>query len=396
MPNFLFNTPDGATYKFAKIDNLATFVNGEADAWEWLNQYRNTSPNQWLIDSILTPLQNAKSYLSQQPASDELVEMATIQLKLYFESTPAVHPKSVLRQIVNKVVQRSVPEAIYMIATIGQSSGKWGHFSDQLGVQSSYIAGIARGLAIVEGWNQNEKSMAASQSAETSASAAGEALTKAISAKDEAEATLRFFMEWETGHRERMTLVSDTARNDHEALTQKLIDSALLTTQNLEDDWKKLAGTYDSQLALRAPATYWGKKHKRHTNWVTALALGGFLWLIIGVFSLHGLAKSVFGLTTIGTVPTWFQVISFSLGALVFVLVLRSLLRLMMSHVHLSLDAAERQTMIVSYLALVRKGSLKEETLEKVLGAIFRPTGDGIVKDEGVPLSVFSELFKKP
>lgn len=395
MAGFLFKTPDGSTYKYADSAALLQFATQEIAAWDWLGRYGGSIPTQWLVDSLVTPLRNAQSFLTQQPTTEEVTEIARVQMKLYFDSLPPLHPKAPLRSIVDRIVPVSPAEAVYMIATIGKNSGKWGDFSDQIGAHSSYVAGVARGIAYLEGWNPSEKARGAADSAVESAREAGEALTAAGSARDEAEGILNSFRQWEVEHRLRLTNLNDQIRQDHEQMTQELRDSAAETTKSLQEDWKRLTATYDSQLALRAPATYWGKKHRKHTNWVLGLAVGGAAWLIAGALLLNVLASSVFGLTQISTVPSWFQVISFSLGVLVFVLVIRSVLRLMMSHVHLSLDAAERQTMIVSYLSLVRKGSLKEETLEKVLGAIFRPTGDGIVKDDGVPLSVLSELFKK-
>ncbi|MBL0919891.1 MAG: hypothetical protein IBJ14_14405 [Hydrogenophaga sp.] len=385
MAGFTFKTPDGASYKYATAAALSQFVSQELATWSWLSQHQGLAAAQGLNDSIVRPLLHAQQSLGQQPPTEATTETARSQVQKYFDSKLYLHPKSPLRVVVDKLAKKSPAEAIYMLATIGQQSGKWAQFSDQLNAKSTYVAGITKGVAYLEGWSSDAKANAAAVSAEQSAHAAGEALTATGTSRDKAEEILNFFSQWEAGHRERLSTLNDTIRQEHEQLSSEL-----------REDWKRLTATYDSQLALRAPATYWGKKHRKHTNWVTWLAIGGSLWLIVGAIALYVLAKSVFGLATVDAVPSWFQVLSFSLGVLVFVLVLRSVLKLMMSHVHLSLDAAERQTMIVSYLSLVRKGALKEEALEKVLGAIFRPTGDGIVKDDGVPLSVLAELFKRP
>lgn len=395
MTKITFTTPDGASYPFASVEDVRRFVELEMNAWQWLNAYRNTNPGQMLIDSIFTPLGNANSYFAQQSVSDEMFEMGRVQLQQYFDSLPLVHPRSTLRGLIGKLALTTPDEALFMIFTVGQQQGKWGHYADRAIAHTGYLAGIAKGLAFSNGWNSTESATIASQSAESSSRAAGEALSASITSRDEANQILASFKEWEIGHRERLSGLNDSIRESHENLTTELKNSASETKQSLQQDWKNLTSTYDVQLALRAPATYWGIKSKRHTQWVWILGISCAIWLAIGALALPKLASSVFGLTTVGTIPTWFQVISFSLGALIFVLVLRSILRLMMSHVHLALDATERRTMIVSYLSLVRRGSLKDEALEKVLSSIFRPTGDGIIKDEGIPLSVLSELFKK-
>lgn len=62
---------------------------------------------------------------------------------------------------------------------------------------------------------------------------------------------------------------------------------------------------------------------------------------------------------------------------------------------HLENDAAERVTMAKTYLALIRDGALpKGDSITTILAALFRPTGDGIVKDEGLPPTAMEWLTK--
>lgn len=105
-------------------------------------------------------------------------------------------------------------------------------------------------------------------------------------------------------------------------------------------------------------------------------------------------AWQIFGNRPVLQLPSWYQVLSFSIAAIIYLWTIRSLLRFTLSHVHLALDAAERYTMIVSYLALIRKKDLPEGLLDKVFSAIFRPTGDGIVKEEGIPWPSIVDAIK--
>lgn len=67
----------------------------------------------------------------------------------------------------------------------------------------------------------------------------------------------------------------------------------------------------------------------------------------------------------------------------------RILVRILLSHLHLGTDANERVTMIQTYLALLREGnSLQENEKQLILAALFRPSTDGIVKDDGAPPSI--------
>lgn len=74
---------------------------------------------------------------------------------------------------------------------------------------------------------------------------------------------------------------------------------------------------------------------------------------------------------------------------------IRLLVRIFLSNLHLENDAAERVTMAKTYLALIRNDDLpKGDNISTVLAALFRPTGDGIVKDERVPPTTL-EWFTK-
>jgi hypothetical protein len=56
------------------------------------------------------------------------------------------------------------------------------------------------------------------------------------------------------------------------------------------------------------------------------------------------------------------------------------------------LDAEERRIMILSYLAISRKREVSVDERTALFAAIFRPSGDGIVKDEAPPLPMLELL----
>jgi hypothetical protein len=91
---------------------------------------------------------------------------------------------------------------------------------------------------------------------------------------------------------------------------------------------------------------------------------------------------------------TW-KIGSFILLATLGFWVIRILVRLFLSHIHLENDAAERVTMAQTFLALKRDSALSgTEHIGTILAALFRPTGDGIVKDEGLPPTAMEWLTK--
>ncbi|NMG48137.1 hypothetical protein GO613_08495 [Azoarcus communis] len=178
----------------------------------------------------------------------------------------------------------------------------------------------------------------------------------------------------------------------------------LATVQQELDLLKK---TYDEHMALAAPVEYWEKKRRGHrtlavTSFVAMLicmlAVGWFLHVELSALSSNalvaGMAESneATTVTTSGTLSTTLQSANaWKFGALLMMATLgfwliRLIVRIFLSSLHLENDAAERVTMAKTYLALLRDDSLpKDGSIGAVLAALFRPTGDGIVKDEGLP-----------
>ena len=72
------------------------------------------------------------------------------------------------------------------------------------------------------------------------------------------------------------------------------------------------------------------------------------------------------------------------LGTTVYLWIARIVVRLFLSEIHLGMDARERVVMVDSYLALLNKdeGAIDNEHRTIILSALFRPTQDGIVKDD--------------
>ena len=75
---------------------------------------------------------------------------------------------------------------------------------------------------------------------------------------------------------------------------------------------------------------------------------------------------------------------------------LRIILKVTFSNLHLQEEAHEKETMILTYLALINEGAgLKEDDRKLILEAIFRPSTNGLIKDESnVTLLDLAKVFK--
>ncbi|HBU30143.1 MAG: hypothetical protein A2X71_09360 [Thiobacillus sp. GWE1_62_9] len=201
----------------------------------------------------------------------------------------------------------------------------------------------------------------------------------------------------------------DTAQQTRDTAWEELLNHTQAELNTLKE-------TYDKHMALAAPVEYWDTKRKKHRLWsgisfgAIVAGMGGAAYFLHSELQSVGQAvlaskavetattAQVAGTTTMqaltDSATTW-HLGSFILLATLSFWFIRLLVRIFLSNLHLENDAAERVTMAKTYLALIRNDDLpKGDNISTVLAALFRPTGDGIVKDEGVPPSTL-EWFTK-
>ncbi len=163
------------------------------------------------------------------------------------------------------------------------------------------------------------------------------------------------------------------------------------------EELTKLAATYDQHMKLQAPVDYWRKKKERHLGERTNLKR----WTIsIGLISFAVLGAYVwfnFHEGKAGVVP-WREIVGFFVLSSLAFWAVKILVRLLLSSIHLAEDAAEREVMAMTYMALVRgDGSttkyMNESDRALVLGPLFRPSATGVI-DDGAPPHV-SEIITK-
>lgn len=159
------------------------------------------------------------------------------------------------------------------------------------------------------------------------------------------------------------------------------------------DELKQVEKTYKEHMALSAPVTYWKEKAAEHHKnchdrgwWLFWYAVSApTIFVVIGAVCWFCVKNStedkyplLIGGLFISTILLW---------------VGRILVRLYLSEVHLRIDAKQRVTMVMTYLALVNDNKIAATERELVLTPLFAPTSDGIVKDDAAPLMSLSSLL---
>lgn len=189
-------------------------------------------------------------------------------------------------------------------------------------------------------------------------------------------------------------------QNEFEAIAEA-IEAARAEQQEkfdtlIKDSETKLTDiqdTYDKKLSLQSSVTYWNNKYKKHLKFSCVFGIVTALSALAGVYcikiQLNEVLKQAAETTKSSPNADYLRIGMVIILATFVLWFVRILVRILLSHLHLGSDANERVTMIQTYLALLREGnSLQENEKQLILQTLFRPSSDGIVKDDGAPPSI--------
>jgi Family of unknown function (DUF6161) len=189
------------------------------------------------------------------------------------------------------------------------------------------------------------------------------------------------------------------------------IDSAslvdLISEQRVaRDELLATRKTYEELMRLRAPADYWQSKsldhHRSEEEYLNSTIKAAIVFVVLSVFlpilfitnGYQWIVARVGEGRISENIAASVSLASYVLLGLYVLLVttglwgLRVLVKLYLSEHHLRADATERLTMTMTYLALTEKGAATDVDRTIILSALFRPSQDGVVKDEGIDPSI--------
>ena len=151
-------------------------------------------------------------------------------------------------------------------------------------------------------------------------------------------------------------------------------------------DYDDVRASFIDHMKLEAPAKYWQNRSKS-ANAARIIYLVAFLIALVSTICVFKfsiipwLEPNVHAVVSKDKYPI-FEVSAFvSLSAFSF-WIIRLIARLALSSHHLKIDADERNIMMQTYLALIQGGGASENEREIILQTLFKPTSDGIVKED--------------
>lgn len=147
---------------------------------------------------------------------------------------------------------------------------------------------------------------------------------------------------------------------------EKYIEKTDKDAKEAIDNINNTQQVYAEFMKLRAPAKYWQDKAVEHKSKAES-----YKTMLIG-FSIGGVGVL---LTTAIIWPV------------------RILIRLYLSEHHLAIDSVQRETMTMTYLAMIDEKAADTEQRKLIIEALFRPAADGLVKDDAAPHWLMAKHF---
>jgi hypothetical protein len=153
-----------------------------------------------------------------------------------------------------------------------------------------------------------------------------------------------------------------------------------------EVNLKNIEDTFHNKLALQKPIDYWKEKKATHVELAKRFAWASAIALVVFGVGLVFLIHWAFGDLEANENPKHWQVGVTIVAAFFVIWIVRLLIRMFLSHQHLAADAAERVTMVQTYLSLSREGQgVAPADRSVILQQLFKSASDGLVKDDGAP-----------
>ncbi len=320
-----------------------------------------------------------------------------------------------------QTINRNAPNAFYAISTT--IDGKAIVNAQELGgdVAAGFCA-ITLGLPNVNLAQFTGPSMQGALLAVLHKDGIGKMSTKAI--KDAAKAAEAEHAKFIKAREEEFSnLITQIEKDSNEQLTEQKADYQKILAETMSDtlDLRNKAESavnaaiesisatekkYDDFMENAAGKDYWSLKAEKHEKNKQTNGIVVLIYAVISIFILTlAYITAYIKIAELVSSPdkTPYLPETILLGTALFLLTSilvwtgRILLRNYLSEKHLAFDARERETMAITYQALIHKDLADASDRAIVLNALFRSTEDGIVDDAApdlIPSAVLSRLTK--
>ncbi|HBA82650.1 MAG TPA: hypothetical protein DCZ95_01025 [Verrucomicrobia bacterium] len=364
---------NGGKFSFTSIQEVETWFQKENAHWEWLKRSGNQSYGTETYNQFAVPFNQIGQYLSRvkQHVNSPQFQHSLTQLKNALVSTYTTtripHSSTPRAKLIDNIREKKPLTAIHALRFY-------------LGMQMTPSGEALEGafLALLHEYGLKDTAENARRSLEELLNEGRTALSDAkMNFQTQKDESAEIFAEWNNQIEEQAVQF------------KSLTDESKITLDHVQQESKRtlqnIAKTYEEKLSLQVSVAYWKRKGRIHGIWAIWLSIATLLLFTLVGGGLYMAVEQVIGVATIKDVEVW-KLVMLAGIATVGVWIIRVLVRLLLSNMHLYTDATERWTMLLTYLAMMRKGHLPDSNERLlILQAVFRPSATGIIKDDGTP-----------
>jgi len=384
---------NGGVFAPRSADELSIWMQKEVSFWSWLGNL-NMGSHQEAVSRGYQALANALGKFNearQYQSSDtggfkERLGNVTNHLSSAYRTHGLPHSTSKLAKKVEQLRQASPQRALAYLYTQLPNPSHFQFEARDFQSWSGFIEGLAERTKIAE----IPKS----------------ALRSATESVDELRIKVEHLIAEKQGELDQLHRTYDgltqsmATKEQHRTETwDRFIEDAGKrhedTIANHEQRMDNIESVFREKMALRGPVEYWSKRQDHHKDFAVGFGILSFILIVVGGGALALWASQVFGAIPDNGSPKAWQLASLVIVAVFLTWAIRLVIRLFLSHSHLRTDAAERVVMTQTYLALLEENKLAEEKDRSlILGALFRPASDGMVKEENIPHPMLEALTR--
>ncbi|MDI1269466.1 MAG: DUF6161 domain-containing protein [Polaromonas sp.] len=387
---------NGGLFAPTTLEEARSWIEREQSFWSWIqsgqfgNQDQGVKQSYQLLIQSISNINQAQQYQASNPQEfQHQVQTIERQLRDVFLDRKLPHSSTPLAKRIDNYRQSTDDQAGSFFASVFLPPQQGHHFQPQnLPAWRGLIEGLIDRFNIANAPQKGRK-QAADQSFELLRAKTEALLGEKTTTVD------ALHRDYEKLANDIEAAASEQVIHFSDAQTQRDTDFQKLVTEHKEE-MEQLRKTFREEIALRAPAEYWETKRRGHE--LMGRITGGLSFASIAgaAIGLGFFVHDLLGKTPQGTAPESWKVAMLVLIGLFTVWGVRLLVRMFLSNLHLSTDAAERVVMVRTYLSLLEGNRLSGgEDRQLILQALFRPASDGIVKDEGLPPSMFEFLTRQ-
>jgi Family of unknown function (DUF6161) len=356
--------PDGKK-TFKNKEDLRTFIAEQRAFWQTFFS-GSSHPISSVGQQLTNLLDQATNHINNMSEDETSIQNNLNAISNIFQGTPILSSESKSGRFVQSVAQKDPGFARYLV----------GYFTKQI---YAFMNDPSSFRAIFEGMKFES------------------GITSNIDAEREALGTLK--TEWD----ENLRALEETFETTNSAINTKQEELDIYYTElqtqfdtfksEKKEEFQAIIDTYDKKLALQAPVEYWKKRSLWSYGIAAVLAVVFIIavWVIFAKF--EPMAKDVAaGLK----VKDYYPLIQFASITLIAIWLLRIIVKIFYSKLHLAEEAKEKEMFIKTYLSLLREGDgIKDDTdRHLILQTIFSSSQNGIIQDDGMPTSIIDALAK--